>query len=135
MLKKTITFEDYNGNKRTEDHYFNLTKAEITEMELGVSGGLTQMLQGIIAAQDTPSIIKFVKELILKSYGQKSPDGRRFIKSAQLSEEFSQTEAFSELFMELATNDEATSAFVNGLIPADVRAKVEASQAEENKAE
>lgn len=121
MLKKTIEFVDYNGNKRVEDHYFNLTNAEITEMELSTVGGLTQMLQGIIAAQDMPAIIKFVKQLILSSYGQKSADGRRFIKSKELSEEFSQTEAYAKLFMELATDEEATSAFVNGLISDDLR--------------
>jgi hypothetical protein len=121
MLKKTIEFTDYNGNKRVEDHYFNLTDAEITEMELSTVGGLTQMLQGIIAAQDMPAIIKFVKQLILTSYGQKSADGRRFIKSKELSEEFSQTEAYAKLFMELATNEDATSAFVNGLISDDLR--------------
>lgn len=126
MLKKTISFTDYNGNKRTEDFYFNLTKAEITEMELSTVGGLTQMLQGMVAAQDMPAIVKFVKELILKSYGKKSPDGKRFIKSAELSEEFVQTEAYSQLFMELSTDAEATSYFVNHILPDDLREQAEA---------
>ena len=120
MLKKTIAYEDYNGNKREEDHYFNLTKAEITEMEMSTTGGFAEMIQRVVAAQDAPSIIKIFKDLILKSYGVKSPDGKRFIKSKELSEEFSQTEAYSQLFMELATDADAAAKFVNGIIPADM---------------
>ncbi len=117
MLKKTITYEDYDGNKRTEDFYFNLSKAEILEMEMGVSGGMTQMLDRIVAEQDSEKIIKTFKEIILKAYGEKSPDGKRFIKSEELSTAFSQTEAFSQLFMELATDADAAAKFVNGIIP------------------
>lgn len=120
MLKKTITYTDYNGMTRTEEFHFNLTKAEIVEMEMGTSGGLAEMIQRIVAAQDTPSIIKVFKDLILKAYGQKSPDGKRFIKNEELREEFSQTEAYSQLFMELATDSEAAAAFVNGIVPADI---------------
>lgn len=118
MLKKTITFTDYNGNSRTEDFYFNLTKAEITEMEMGTTGGMAEMIKRIVAAQDAPAIIEVFKKLILKAYGVKSPDGRRFIKSKELSEEFSQTEAYSELFMELAQDAEKAAEFVNGIVPA-----------------
>ena len=117
MLKKTITYEDYDGNKRTEDFYFNLSKAEIMEMELSVSGGMTQMLNRIVAERDGEKIIKTFKEIILKAYGEKSPDGKRFIKSEELSTAFSQTEAFSQLFMELATDADAAAKFVNGIIP------------------
>lgn len=118
MLKKTITYTDYNGNERTEDFYFNLSKAEITEMEMGVTGGLVEMINRIVAAQDAPEIIKIFKDLILKSFGVKSPDGKRFIKSKELSTEFSQTEAYSDLYMELATNAEEAAKFVNGIVPA-----------------
>ena len=118
MLKKTITFPDYNGLERTEDFYFNLTKAEIMEMELSTTGGLSEMISRIVAAQDAPAIIKVFKELILKAYGQKSPDGKRFVKSAALSEEFAQTEAYSILFMELATDADAAAKFVNAIVPA-----------------
>lgn len=131
MLKKTISYVDYNGNERTEDFYFNLTKAEIAEMELSTVGGLTQMLRGMIAAQDMPAIVKFVKDLVLKSYGKKSPDGKRFIKSPELSEEFMQTEAYSQLFMELSTNADETSAFVTGILPEDIRAQAEAEMKKE----
>ena len=120
MLKKRITYTDYNGTKREEDFYFNLSKAEIMEMEMSTSGGLTEMISRIISTQDAPSIIKVFKDIIMKSYGEKSPDGKRFIKSQELSEAFSQTEAYSELFMELASDSDAASKFVNGIIPADM---------------
>ena len=120
MLKKTITYTDYDGNERKEDFYFNLNKAEIMEMEMSTSGGMAEMLQKIVDSQDAPAIIKAFKELVLKSYGQKSPDGKRFIKNATLREEFEQTEAYSQIFMELATNAEEAAKFVNGMIPNDV---------------
>lgn len=120
MVKKTITYVDYNDNERTEDFYFNLSKAELMEMELSISGGLTEKIQSIIAAQDTPAIIKIFKELILKAYGQKSPDGKRFIKSQEIQDEFSQTEAYSQLFMLLATDEKEAADFVNGIIPQDL---------------
>lgn len=118
MLKKTFTYVDYNGVERTEDHYFNLSKAELMEMELSTTGGLAEMIKKIVAAQDAPAIVKIFKDLVLKAYGQKSADGRRFVKSKELSDEFAQTEAYSQLFMELATNAEAAAAFVNGIVPA-----------------
>ena len=120
MLKKTITYTDYNGSELTEDFYFNLSKAEIMEMEMGIAGGLAEMITKIVAAQDAPAIIKVFKDLILRAYGEKSADGKRFIKSNELSTAFSQTEAYSQLFMELATDAEAAAAFVNGIIPADM---------------
>lgn len=119
MLKKTITYEDFDGNKRTEDFYFNLSKAEVLEMEMGISGGMTQMLNKIIAAQDGGRVIKTFKDIILKAYGEKSPDGKRFIKSEEISTAFSQTEAYSQLFMELATNADAAATFMNNIIPVD----------------
>ena len=128
MLKKTITYTDYNGTERTEDFYFNLTKAEIMEMEMSTTGGLTEMIQRIIETQDAPSIIKVFKNIIMKAYGEKSPDGKRFIKSQELSESFAQTEAYSELFMELASDSDAASKFVNGIIPADMAQAVEKQQ-------
>lgn len=118
MLKKTIKYTDYEGNERTEDFYFNLTKAELTEMELSTEGGLTTYIEKIVATQDSKKIIAIFKELILKSYGEKSLDGRRFIKNAELVDSFAQTEAYSELFMELAMNADAAAAFINGIIPA-----------------
>lgn len=120
MHIETIKSTDFNGVERTNDYYFNLTKAEVMEMEMGTTGGYAEMLQQIIKAQDTPSIIKIFKELILKAYGIKSPDGLRFIKNDEIREEFSQTQAYSELFMKLALDADAASKFVNGIMPADL---------------
>ena len=117
MLKKTISYVDYNGTQRTEDFYFNLSQAEIMEMEMSTVGGFVEMINRIVEAQDTPSLVKIFKDLILKAYGEKSLDGKRFIKSDEIREAFSQTEAYSQLFMELATNATAASEFVNGIIP------------------
>lgn len=123
MLKKTITYTDYNGSQRTEDFYFNLSKAEIMEMELSTTGGLAETIQKIVKAQDAPAIIKIFKELVLKAYGEKSPDGKRFIKSEEIATAFSQTEAYSQLFMELATDSDAAAKFVNGIVPSDINAQ------------
>ena len=117
MLKKTITYTDYNDVERTEDFYFNLTKAELMEMEMGAVGGLSGMIEKIVSAKEAPAIIKVFKELVLKAYGEKSADGKRFIKSKEISDAFSQTEAYSQLFMELATDADAASKFVNGIAP------------------
>lgn len=124
MLKKTIHYVDYNGSEREEDHYFNLSKAEIMEMELSTAGGLSGMIQDIIKTQDGPAIMKIFKDIILKSYGKKSPDGKRFEKSEEISKAFEQTEAYSVLFMELVTDADAAAAFVNGIIPSDVAKEI-----------
>lgn len=120
MLKKAITYVDYNGVERTESFYFNLSKAELIEMEFSTVGTFTSMIQNIIDAQDEPELIKLFKSLILKSYGKKSADGRRFEKSEEISKDFSETEAYVILFMELARDSKAASEFVNGIIPADI---------------
>lgn len=117
MLKKTIAYVDFDGNERKEDFYFNLSKAEVVEMELGVAGGLSQMLKKIVDEIDGTKIVEIFKEIILKSYGEKSPDGKRFIKSKELSNAFMQTEAYSNLFMELATDADAVAAFINNIMP------------------
>lgn len=119
MLKKTITYIDYDENERTEDFYFNLNKAELSEMEMSTSGGMTKMIEKLVAEQNTVEIIKIFKQIILKSYGEKSPDGRRFIKSEELSNEFTQTEAYSKLFMELSNDPKAAADFINAVIPQD----------------
>ena len=120
MFKKTIIYTDYDGNERTGDFFFNLSRAEVMEMEMGVTGGMTQLLEKIIQEQDSKRIIEHFKEIILKSYGEKSPDGKRFIKTPELATAFSQTEAYTELFMELATDANAAATFVNGIIPQNV---------------
>lgn len=125
MIKKTITYTDYNGNERTEDFHFNLTKAEVMELEMSTKGGLAEMIQRIVAVQDQPAIIKIFKDLIIKAYGVKSPDGKRFVKNQEIVDEFVQTEAFSELFMELATDADAASKFVNGIVPASLAQQIQ----------
>lgn len=125
MLKKTITYTDFNGTERTEDFYFNLTKAEVVEMQLGTVGGFDAMLENIIKAQDQPSLIKEFKKLIKASYGVKSSDGRKFVKNEEVFDDFAQTEAYSKLFMELATNDNSASEFVAGILPPDLDSLVD----------
>ena len=127
MLKETIKYTDYNGVERTEDFWFHLSKAELMEWEMGTTGGLTEMIKRIVDAQDAPAIIKIFKELVLKAYGQKSPDGKRFIRSEERATEFSQTEAYSQLFMELATDADKAAAFVNGIMPSDIAEKAAAA--------
>lgn len=117
MLKKTITYKDFNDVERTEDFYFNFSESELVEMELGTEGGLSEMLKKIVSAQDQPTLIKFFKNIILRAYGEKSPDGRRFIKNDEVREGFSQTNAFNVLFMELASNSDKAAEFITGLIP------------------
>ena len=123
MIKKTITYTDYNGNQRTENFYFNLTKAEVTRMEMSVQGGMAEMIDRIIAAQDAPSLIDTFEKMIQKSYGVKTPDGRGFIKRPEDLENFMATEAYSELFMELVTDAAAAAEFVNGIMPNDIETK------------
>lgn len=120
MLKKTVTYVDYNGVERTEDFYFNLTKAEVAEMEMSVQGGFSKMLEEIIASKDNVQIVNLFKQMVLKSYGEKSPDGRRFIKSDEIAQAFAQTEAYSEIFMELALDEKKAADFVNGILPANL---------------
>lgn len=117
MFKKRIKYTDYNGNQREEDFYFNLTRSELTEMEFSSAGGLQNYIQKIIDAQSGQEIIAVMKDLIFKSYGEKSLDGKYFNKSKEISEAFSHTEAYDILFMELATDDKAAADFVNGIIP------------------
>lgn len=120
MLKKTITYTDYNGDERTEDFFFNLTNAELTEMQYSETGGMDMVIDRIIKTRDQPTMVKIFKDLVLKAYGEKSLDGKRFIKSEELSTAFSQTEAYSILFMELATDEKKAAEFVNGVVPADI---------------
>lgn len=122
MLKKTIKYTDYDGNEREEDFYFNLSKAEVTEMELSKEGGMSEYIKKISAAQNAPELIKLFKEIIMKSYGEKSLDGKRFIKNKELTEAFIQTEAYSELFVELASNADEAVKFINGIMPKNMTA-------------
>lgn len=132
MYEKIMTYTDFNGEKRTETFNFNLTKAELAEIELSTVGGLEMMLNRIVSAQDMPSLVSIFKEFILKSYGERSLDGRKFVKKTpdghRLADDFEATNAYSDLFIELATNTESAIAFFNGIIPAELREEVEKAQ-------
>lgn len=117
MLKKTITYTDFYGNVQTEDFYFNLTKAEVTEMDLCYNGGITAIVEKINRTTDGPAIVEIFKDLIRKAYGEKSLDGKRFMKNKEITDSFTATEAYSELFMEFLTDADSASEFINGIIP------------------
>lgn len=124
MLKRNIAYEDFNGNKVVETFYFNLSEAELVEMEVGTEGGFGELLQKIIKTQDGKALISEFKKLILAAYGQKSDDGKRFVKNDTLREEFSQTAAYNMLFVELATNELAAADFIKGVIPASMSSEI-----------
>lgn len=117
MLKKTITYENFNGETVSEDFFFHLSKAELVEMEMSYDGGLSEALKRIVAAEDMKAIIGEFKKIVLGAYGKRSEDGRRFIKNQELRDEFESTEAYSTLFMELVTDTNAAIEFINGIVP------------------
>lgn len=121
MLKKTVKYTDFDGNDRSEDFYFNLTKGELLELQFGQDGGLDKLIEKIIATNDMKRVFALFKELITKAYGEKSLDGKRFVKSEEISIAFTQTQAYSDLIMELATNASIAADFVNGIMPSDLR--------------
>ena len=123
MIKKTVTFTDFDGNKRTEDFYFHLTEQELTEWELSVDGGLSGVLTRIVNSQDTKTLIGIFKDILMKSYGVKTPDGRGFVKNKEVLNNFTCTQAFSDIYMELATDDKAAAEFINGVMPASLAEK------------
>lgn len=131
MLKRDITYTDFNDNEVTEPFYFNLSKAELVEMEMMTEGGMAKSLQDIVKAQNSGQLIATFKKIILESYGVKSEDGKRFIKSEELRHEFSQTAAFQQLFVELCTNDEAAAIFINGIMPKDMTIAVDKAQTDQ----
>lgn len=123
MLKKTITFEDFEGNTVTEDFYFNLTKAELMELEVSEKGGFAEAMQDIIKAGDGGQIIAGFKKILLMSVGKRR--GNSFIKNQEIREDFEGSPAFSELFMQLATDAQAGAEFVNAVIPKDLSKQVQ----------
>lgn len=130
MIKKTMTYKDYDGNQRTEDFWFNLTKAEAAKLEFGTTGGITKMIERIVQEQDVKRILDVFEDLILRSYGKKSPDGKRFIKNAEQTEEFIQTEAYSDLFIEFMNNPDEFSKFFAGVLNFEVNMPAENAAAE-----
>lgn len=124
MLKKTVTYETFDGETVTEDFYFNLTKAELSDRQFSVKGGLSALLEQIIKTNDQTKMYSMFKEIILAAYGEKSADGRKFIKSKEISENFTHTEAYSTIFMELLNDADAAAAFVTGILPKDMQSNV-----------
>lgn len=120
MIKKTITYENYDGEQITEDFYFNLTKAELLELEIEHEGSMTRYIEKIIGSKNQVKLMELFKEIIHKSYGVKTPDGRRFIKNDEVLAEFKQTVAYSDLYVKLSTDADEASAFVKGIMPKDV---------------
>ncbi len=125
MLKREISYENFDGEQVTETIYFNISKPEIIELEVEYEGGFGKMMERIVEAEDAKQLIHEFKRIVLLSYGKKSEDGKRFIKSDELREEFSQSAAYNELFMELATDDKAAAAFIKGILPKDLADAVE----------
>jgi len=127
MLKRNITYEDFNGDTVTDTYYFNLSKTELLELEVSYDGGLEAAIQRIVEAKDNQALVQEFKKLVLLSYGEKSEDGKRFIKNDEAREAFSQTAAYDALFMELSTDDKAAVDFIQGILPKDfVKAAAEA---------
>ena len=124
MIKKTVTYTDFDGNERTEDFYFHLTEQELTEWEFSVDGGLSGVLTRIVNSKENKKLIEIFKSLLVKSYGEKTPDGRGFIKNEEVLNNFIYTQAFSDLYMELATDDKKAAEFVNGVMPAGLMERV-----------
>jgi len=117
MIKKTITYNDFDGVECTEDFYFHLTKAELTEMDLCYDGGVAKMIEKINKTKDGAVIVEVFKDLIRKAYGEKSIDGKHFIKNKDITDSFTATEAYSKLFMSFLEDAESAAEFVNGIIP------------------
>lgn len=120
MFKDKVTYTDYNGVEREEEFFFNLNEAELFEMQNSVRGGLTEKVKKIMETKNTPEIIKLFKEIMQMSYGVKSDDGRRFIKNKEVLDEFTQTEAYSKIYMKLATDSDYAAKFINEIIPKEI---------------
>lgn len=128
MLKRTIKFTDFDGNEQEEVHYFNLTKAELKEMQFGQAGGFGAHIERAIESGDIPTLFMEFKTLILKAYGQRSEDGKRFVKSPQIAEEFTQTAAYDQLFNEITEEQGALIEFMKGIMPAEILDQVDITE-------
>ena len=128
MYKIHEKFPDYEGNEREEDFYFNFTEAELTHLQFSELGGLAAMIRKITATQDTPKLMQLFEEILQKSYGEKTADGRGFHKSAELTQSFTETEAYSQIYMRLATDHKAAQDFINHVIPKKMQEQVKQAQ-------
>lgn len=126
MLKENIKYQDYDGNEYEEDFYFNLNKSELIKLQTSIPGGLEQMIKNIIAAKDQNALMSMFSKIIHISYGEKSPDGKHFVKSEEIATAFEQTLAYDNLFMELINDADKAAAFINGILPSDAKSDVKA---------
>ena len=133
MLTKTITYEDFNGNKVTEECQFHLTKSELMKMELGEVGGMYATLEKMVSENNTPKLVEYFDKFITSSYGKKSEDGKRFIKNKQLTEEFVQGLAYDELVVSLLSNPDEAAAFFKGILPRELSSQINDTEIEEAK--
>ena len=125
MLKKTITYTDYDGMERTEDFWFNLSKTELTKLDAELPGGVLGVLRKIIDKKDRKALDDFIETLILRSSGEKTLDGKRFVKTPEMAEEFMQTPAYDELFMSILSDTDSQTSFINGVIPQSMAKEIE----------
>ena len=125
MLKKTVTYTDYNGVERTEAFYFHYNEAEILDMEMSTEGGFAERIQKIIDAKDQVSLMQVIKKFVIDAYGVKSEDGKRFIKNDTVRTEFLESPAYSQIWMELVMDDEIAADFINNVIPSGIKEKLE----------
>jgi len=128
MITKTITFEDFNGKTLTEEFCFHLSEDKVIEMELSKKGGLTEYIKRIVAEEDGEKLVAIFKDLLTKTVGKKSPDGRKFIQNQEITDDFVQTPAYSKLFVELSTDAGQAAAFINGVVPASMQAEIKKKQ-------
>lgn len=124
MIKKTITYTDYNDEQRTEDHWFGFNKGELAKMALGTNGGLDNLLRTIIQSNDREKIMGYFEKIILDAYGEKSLDGKYFMKSPEISDRFAHTEAYSELIVEMLEDPNMAAMFIRGMLPKDMQGKI-----------
>jgi len=134
MLKESITYDDFNDETVTDVFYFNLTKAELLEMEVSNAGGLSSMLTRIMEQRDEKAIVETFKDLILRAYGEKSDDGKRFTKidanGRRLADDFVQTAAYAHLFADLTTDADRATEWLGAVLPKDFVSAVEQAAVE-----
>ena len=125
MLTKAITYENYNGEKKTKNFYFHLTKSEIAKMSLYEDGGIEAKIKKMVESGNNAEIMRYFEDFVLSCYGEKSADGEEFVKNDEVRERFKNHPAYDVLFMEFIDGGaKAMSDFINGVIPASMAESV-----------
>lgn len=125
MLKKRITYTNFEDEEVTETFYFNLTKADLMEMEVSKRGGLNGYIERIQETNDAGLVFEELKSLMSRSVGRLAPDGRGFSRSQQIRDEFMNSEAFSNFILEMLTDPQLAAEFIQGLIPKNIESEVD----------